>query len=147
MNNPNHTNEQLQRKSLLIIQAQFQRALGQDREATPLFLEAALLEEQLATYFRQQSNLNDAAISLFSAASCYKNAGELVKAIALAEEAMALSGSVELVKEIQQFRDECKRAIAPTDRRTFRGIVRNGAVHPFESNVLNEGQLVTITAA
>jgi tetratricopeptide (TPR) repeat protein len=147
MNNQNHIGKLLQRKSLLIIQAQFQQALGQHGEAVPLFLEAAILEEKIAAHFQQQDNLDDAAISLFSAASCYKKVSEFIKAIALAEKAMTLSSSKEFVKEIQQFRDECRKASAPISQRTLRGIVRNGAVHPFEPNVLTEGQLVTITAA
>ncbi|MGH7596651.1 MAG: hypothetical protein ACREOI_09875 [bacterium] len=140
-------NDLLQRKSLLIIQAQFQQALRQYGEAARLFLEAALLEEKVAAQFRQQGNSDDAAISLFSAASCYKKAGEFVKAISLAEEAMALTRSAEFAKEIEQFRDECKNASLPAGQRTLRGIVRNGAVHPFEPGVLAEGELVTIMAA
>jgi len=34
-----------------------------------------------------------------------------------------------------------------TNKRTLRGVVRNGTVHPFESGILAEGELVTITAA
>lgn len=147
MDNQNHTSELLQRKSLLLIQAQFQQALGLRGEAMPLFLEAALLEEKIAAHFRQQSNFDDAAISLFSAASCYKNAGEFAKAIALAEEAMNLSSSAEFAKEIQQFRNDCEKALAPAGQRTLRGIVRNGAVYPLVPGVLAEGELVTITAA
>lgn len=87
MDNQTHSSELLQRKSLLIIQAQFQQALGQNGEAAQLFLEAAILEEKIAAHFRQQDDLEDAAISFFSAASCYKNAGEFAKAIASTEEA------------------------------------------------------------
>lgn len=136
----NHASELLQRKSLLLIQAQFQQALRR-------YGEAALLEEKIAARFQQQGSSDDAAISLFSAASCYKNAGELGKAITLAEQAMALTGSAEFAKEIKQFRDECKNASLPAGQRTLRGIVRNGAVHPFEPGVLAEGELVTIMAA
>lgn len=146
MNNQNHNSDLLQRKSLLIIQAQFQQAIGQHGEAVRLFLEAALLEEKIAGRFQQQGDLDDAAISLFSAASCYKSAGEFAKAITLVEQAMTLTGSEEFVKEMQQFRNDCQRTLAPTGQRTLRGIVRNGAVHPFEPNVLTEGQLVTISA-
>ncbi|MCI0690893.1 hypothetical protein L0337_02685 [candidate division KSB1 bacterium] len=147
MDNQNQTSELLQRKSLLIIQAQFQQALGQHGEASRLYLEAAMLEEKIAARFRQQDNFDDAAISFFSAASCYKNAGEFAKAITLAEEAMTLTSTGEFVKEMQQFRNDCEKALAPAGQRTLRGIVRNGAVHPFEPNALTEGQLVTITAA
>ncbi len=147
MNDQNHAGELLQRKSLLIIQAQFQQALGQHSEAARLFLEAALLEEKIAARFQQQGSSDDAAISLFSAASCYKNAGELVKAITLAEQAMVLTRSTEFAKEIEQFRDECKNASPSAGQRTLRGIVRNGTVHPFEPGVLAEGELVTIMAA
>jgi tetratricopeptide (TPR) repeat protein len=143
----NHVSELLQRKSLLIIQAQFQQALRQYGEAAQLFLEAALLEEKIAAHFQQQGGSDDAAISLFSAASCYKNAGELAKSITLAEQAMALTRSAEFAKEIEQFRDECKNASPSAGHRTLRGIVRNGAVHPFEPGVLAEGELVTIMAA
>lgn len=147
MNNHNHANELLQRKSLLIIQAQFQQALGQHNEAARLFLEAALLEEKIAHRFQQQGHTEDAAISLFSAASCYKHAGEFARAAALADESVTLSNSKEFVKEIQQFHDECKRAFHSTAQRTLRGIVRNGAVHPFEPGLLAEGELVTIMAS
>jgi tetratricopeptide (TPR) repeat protein len=147
LQNQNHGSDLLQRKSLLIIQAQFQQAIGQHGEAVRLFLEAALLEEKIADHFQQQGSLDDAAISLFSAASCYKNAGAFAKAITLAEEAMTLTSSGEFVKEIQQFRNDCEKALAPAGQRTLRGIVRNGAVHPFDSGVLAEGELVTITAA
>lgn len=131
----------------MIIQAQFQQALRQHGEAKRLFLEAAFLEEKIAARFLEQGNLDDAAVSLFSAASCYKNAGELTRAIFLAEESMTLPSSSEFVREIQQFRDECKKASASNTRRTLRGVVRNGAVHPFEPGILAEGELVTITAA
>jgi len=147
MENQNHTNNLAQRKSLLIIQAQFQQALGQNIEAVRLFLEAALLEEKIAAHFRQRGNNDDAAISLFSAASCYKQANQITKAIALAEEAITLSNSEVLVREIQQFCHECKQALASTSPRKLRGIVRNGAIYPFETGILSEGELVTITAA
>lgn len=139
--NQNGISDLAQRKSLLIIQAQFQQAFAQREEATRLFLEAAILEEKMAAHFRQQKNADDAAISLFSAASCYKNAGQLAKAIALAEEALPLSSSEIFVNEIRQFRDACNPALAP---RTLRGVVRDGVVHPLESGVLSEGDLVTI---
>jgi hypothetical protein len=74
--------------------------LGQHGDAARLFLEAALLEEKIAANFRQQGNTDDAAISLFSAASCYKNAGQIAKAIAMAEEAITLSGSEVFVRKI-----------------------------------------------
>ncbi len=147
MDTQNQANELVQKKSLLIIQAQFQQALRQHGEAKRHFLEAALLEEKIAARFRQQGNLADAAVSLFSAASCYKNAGELAKAISLADEAVTLPSSGEFVKEIQQFSEECKKASAPASSRTLHGIVRNGAVHPFEPGILAEGELVTITVA
>ncbi len=147
LQNQNHASDLLQRKSLLIIQAQFQKALGQHGEAARLFLEAAILEEKIAVHFRQQGNTDDAAISLFSAASCYKNAGHFAKAIALAEEAMALPSSGDFVKEVALFRDECRKASTPAGQRTLRGIIRNGAVYPFETDILTEGELVTITVA
>ncbi len=145
MENPNALNLQIQRKSLLIVQAQFQQALAQHDEATRLYLEAALLEEKIAAHFKQEHNLDDAAISLFSAASCYKKAGALAKAVALAEDAEAQSGSAEFAAEIRRFIEANKTLSAP--RRTMRGIVRNGTIHPFESGVLAEGELVTINAA
>ena len=147
MENQNHTNDLAQRKSLLIIQAQFQQALGQHGEARRLFLEAALLEEKMAGHFRQRGNADDAALSLFSAASCYKNAGQIAEAIAMAEEAMALSSSEVFVKEIRQFREACRQASAPASQRTLRGIVRNGAIYPLEPGILADGELVMITAA
>lgn len=147
LQNQNSASDLAQRKSLLIIQAQFQKALGQHGEAARLFLEAGLLEEKIAANYRQAGNAEDAAISFFSAASCYHHAGQLAKAIALAEEAMILSSARDFVEEIRQFRDELKKASTPVEQRTLRGIVRNGAVYPFESGVLPEGELVTITVA
>jgi len=147
METQNHANNLAQRKSLLIIQAQFQQALGQHGDAARLFIEAALLEEKLTAHFQQEGNNEDAALSLFSAASCYKKAGQIAKAITLAEEAMTLSNSEVFVKEMQQFRDECKQAFIPSSQRKLRGIVRNGAVYPFEPGVLAEGELVTIMGA
>ncbi len=147
MENQNHDRNLAQKKSLLIIQAQFQQALGQHGEAARLFLEAALLEEKLARQFRQADQNEDAVLSLFSAASCYKNAGQLAQAIALADEAIALSVSEIFTKEIRQFRNECELTLTTTRGRNLRGVVRNGAVHPFEPGVLAEGQFVTITAA
>lgn len=94
------------------------------------------MKEKIAGRFQQQGDLDDAAISLFSAASCYK----------VVEQALTLTGSEEFVKEMQQFRNDCQRTLAPTGQRTLHGIVRNGAVHPFEPNVLTEGQLATISA-
>ena len=143
--NENAAADSLQRKSLLIIQARFQQALGLHAEAARLFLEAALLEERLAADFRRAGNDVDAAISLFSGASCYKQAGRRARAVALAEDALSLLDAGELAEEIRRFRDECRSAIDPTGGRTLRGIVRNGTVHPFESGVLAEGETVTIT--
>jgi hypothetical protein len=60
---------------------------------------------------------------------------------------MNLSSSAEFAKEIQQFRNDCEKALAPAGQRTLRGIVRNGAVYPLVPGVLAEGELVTITAA
>lgn len=129
-------------KSLLIIQAQFQQAMGRHAEATRLFLEAAVLEERLADGFRQAGNAEDAAISFFSAASCYKNAGRMTEATVCAEEALSLTNIGSFAEEIRLFRDECRQT-----PRTLRGIVRNGAVYPFEPSLLTEGELVTITTA
>ncbi len=147
MNNLINNDDLVSRKSLLIIQAQFQQAVGQSAEAVRHFLEAALLEERIANNFRQTGNADDAAISLFSAASCYKQAGDVAKAIALTDEAMKLTQSENFLAEMLDFRSECEQALHSTGQRTLRGIVRNGAVYPFEPGVLAEGQLVTITAA
>lgn len=147
METSNALDLQIQRKSLLIVQAQFQQALAQKEEATRLYLEAALLEEKIAAHFQQERNFDDAAISLFSAASCYKKAGALAKALALAKEAVAQSGSAEFVTEIQSFIEANEALSNSAPRRSLRGIVRNGAIHPFESGVLVEGELVTINAA
>ncbi len=135
LDNENLAGDLSQRKSLLIIQAQFQQALGQHAEAARLFLETAVLEERIADSFRQAGDADDAAISLFSAASCYRNAGHPAKAVALAESALALASSEAFAEEIRQFRDECQKTLSPTGQRTLRGIVRNGAVYPFESGV------------
>lgn len=140
-------NDLTQRKSLLIIQAQFQQAVGKHPEASRLFRDAALLEERIADGFRQAGKAEDAAISLFSAASCYRNARQFAKAAALAKEAGALTNSADFAEEIERFHDECQTASATPAQRTLRGIVRNGAVIPFEPGVLTEGELVTITAA
>ncbi len=141
----NHSGDLSHRKSLLIIQAQFQQAIGQHAEAARLFLEAALLEERLADGFRQANNAEDAAISLLSAASCDKNAGRMTEAVACAEAALSLTSAGGLAEEIRRFRDECQKTPSPTGQRTLRGIVRNGAVYPFEPDILAEGELVTIT--
>ncbi|MEK7730195.1 MAG: hypothetical protein AAB354_17435 [candidate division KSB1 bacterium] len=103
MNNQNRTQELLQRKSLLVIQAQFQQALGRHSEAARLFINAALLEEKIAAHFQQQGEVENAAISLFSAASCYKNAGELSRALALVEAAMTSTNSEVFIKELEPF--------------------------------------------
>jgi len=145
--NENSVGDLSHRKSLLIIQAQFQQAIGQHAEATRLFLEAAALEERLADGFRQAGDDEDAAISLFSAASCYKNAGRAPEAVACAEAALSLTGAGGLAEELRRFRDECQKTPGLTSQRTLRGIVRNGAVYPFEPGVLTEGELVTITTA
>lgn len=102
------------RKSLLIIQAQFQQAIGQHAASERLFLEAAVLEERLANGFRQAGNAEDAAISFFSAASCYRNAGRLTEAVTCAEAALSLTGAGGFAEEIRQFRDECQKTPSPT---------------------------------
>jgi len=117
----------LQRKSLLIIQAQFQKALEQNDEAVRLFLEAALLEEKIVVHFQQEGRVDDAAISLFSAASCYKSAGHISKAVDLAEKALALNNSVDFAREIQQFLDKCGEASVPVDRRIIYETVQGRA--------------------
>jgi hypothetical protein len=76
-----------------------------------------------------------------------ENAGHPAKTVRLAEEALALASSEAFAEEIRQFRDECRKTLSPTGQRTLRGIVRNGAVYPFEPGVLAEGELVTITTA
>jgi hypothetical protein len=76
-----------------------------------------------------------------------ENAGHPAKAVTLAEEALALASSEAFAEEIRQFRDECQKALSPTGQRTLRGIVRNGAVYPFEPGVLAEGELAPITTA
>ncbi len=141
----NGNGDLIQQKSLLIIQARFQQALGQHAEAARLFLEAALLEEKLADSFWQAGKSEDAAISFFSAASCYKNAGRMTEAVACATSALSLTSLEGLAEELRQFRDECQQLSSSPSPRTLRGIVRNGAVYPFEPNVLTEGEWVTIT--
>lgn len=145
--NENSLGDLSQRKSLIIIQAQFQQAIGQRAEAARLFLEAAVLEERLADGFQQTGNAEDAAISLFSAASCYKNAERSQEAVACAEAALSLTKAESFAEEIRRFLDESRRTPSQTGQRTLRGIVRNGAVYPFEPNALTEGELVTITKA
>ena len=142
-----NTDALTQQKSLLIIQAQFQQATGQQTEAVRLFLEAALLEERLAEGFQQTGRAEDAALSLFSAASCYKNASHVSQALACATNALSLTKTLALAEEIKQFRDECLSTASSPSPRTLRGIVRNGAVYPAEQGVLTEGEWVTITAA
>jgi tetratricopeptide (TPR) repeat protein len=134
-----------QRKSLLIIQAQFQQALGQHTEAARLFLDAARLEEQLATLLQDAGDNENAAISLYSAASCYKQAGRVSEAITFATNALSLTTLATFAEEIRQFRDECQQSLKPAGPRTLRGIVRNGAVYPSELGLLSEGEWVTIT--
>ena len=141
----NYHADLIQRKSLLIIQAQFQQAMKQHAEAARLFLDAALLEEKLADSFSQVGRAEDAAISFFSAASCYQQAGRAAEAITCANQAMACTKLASLSEEIRQFRDECQPPPPPPSPRTLRGIVRNGAVYPFEPGVLTEGEWVTIT--
>ena len=140
----NYRSDLSQRKSLLIIQAQFQQALQQHAEAARLFGEAARLEEELADSYRQAGYSEDSAISLFSAASCYKQAGRMAEALASATQALSCTTMTSLSEEIRQFRDECQPT-RPTVPRTLRGIVRNGAVYPFEPEALTEGEWVTIT--
>ena len=141
----NYSGDLSHRKSLLIIQAQFQQALGQHIEAVRLFLEAARLEEKLADGFRQAGKAEDAAISFFSAASCYKNAGRVAEAVACTTTALSLTSAIGFAEEIRRFRDECQPTPSPTGPRTLRGVVRNGAVYPFEPGLLTEGEAVTIT--
>ncbi len=141
----NPIGELTQRKSLLLIQAQFQQALGQQPEAARLFLEAAVLEERLAQAYQQTGQAEDAAISLFSAASCYKQAARPKEALARAEAALALTLNEGFTAEIRSFLSECQRPGSLTAQRTLRGVVRNGAVYPVEIGVLTEGELVTIT--
>ena len=145
--NGQNTNALTQQKSLFIIQAQFQQAMGQQAEAARLFLEAAVLEERLAENFKQAGNDEDAAISLFSAASCYKHASRSSQALACATNALSFTNSAALAEEIKQFRDECLSAASPVSQRILRGVVRNGAVYPSEQGVLTEGEWVTIMAA
>lgn len=148
MNTPAQNTDALtQQKSLLIIQAQFQQAMGQQAEAARVFLEAALLEERLAEGFQQVGRAEDAAISFFSAASCYKNASRISQALACATTALSLTKTPALAEEMKQFREECLSAASSASPRTLRGIVRNGAVYPSEQGVLTEGEWVTITAA
>lgn len=150
--NTNSTNGQnanalTQQKSLLIIQGQFQQAMGQQAEAARLFLEAAVLEERLAEGFKQAGNDEDASISSFSAASCYKNARQNSQALVCATNALSLTNAATFAEEIRQFRDECLSAASSVSQRILRGVVRNGAVYPSEQGVLAEGELVTITTA
>lgn len=148
MNTPAQNTDTLtQQKSLLIIQAQFQQATGQQAEAARLFLEAALLEERLAEGLQQAGRAEDAAISLFSAASCYKNADRVHQAQVCTTHALSLTNTPTLAEEIKQFRDKCLSTASSASPRTLRGIVRNGAVYPAEQGVLTEGEWVTITAA
>lgn len=142
-----NTDALTQQKSLLVIQAQFQQATRQQAEAMRLFLEAALLEERLAEGLQQAGHAEDAAISFFSAAGCYKNASRISQALACATTALSLTKTPALAEEIKQFRDECLSTASSASPRTLRGIVRNGAVYPSEPGVLTEGEWVTITAA
>ena len=100
----------IQQKSLLIVQAQFQQAIGQQAVASHFFLEAAVLEKRLAEKFRQAGNDEDAAISLFSAASCYKNANRITQALACATKALSLSNSKSMTENIELLRGECRAA-------------------------------------
>lgn len=62
-----------------------------------------------------------------------ENAGHPAKAVTLTRKRLSsLASSTAFAEEIRPFRDECQKTLSPTGQRPLRGIVRNGAIYPFE---------------
>jgi hypothetical protein len=92
------------RKSNLILQARLLSAQSQPDEAAARFAEAAQVEEQLAQRRAGQGRHDDAAMHLFSAASCWAQAGNFFRAIFLCDDLLGRSGGTErLRQQVRQY--------------------------------------------
>jgi hypothetical protein len=92
------------RKSNLILQARLLSAQNQADEAAHRFAEAAQLEEDLAQRCSTAGLHDAAAAHLFSAASCWAQAGNFFRAILLCDDLLGRPGGTErLRQEVRQY--------------------------------------------
>lgn len=77
------------RKSDLIVEAQLLRERGQHEAAVDKFAEAAEIEERLSDQCEAKGLREKSLVHRFSAASCWAQAGNFYRAIALCDELLA----------------------------------------------------------
>jgi tetratricopeptide (TPR) repeat protein len=77
--------EQERDKSTFLLQAKLAKDMGKPDEAVPLFARAAQLEEELAAAYDEQGIAEQVWRHQFSAASCWSQAGNFLRAIELCD--------------------------------------------------------------
>jgi hypothetical protein len=91
------------RKSNLLLEAQLMREQKQEDAATK-FAQAALIEERLSAICAAQQLLEKSFVHLFSAASCWAQAGNFYQAIALCDELLTRNDlSESLRRRVQNY--------------------------------------------
>lgn len=95
------------RKSNLLLSAQLLRSQGQDEAAAAKFAEAAEIEERLSDQCEAIGLKEKARIHLYSAASCWAQAGNFYQAIALCNELLSHPADlpVHLRQQVREFAD------------------------------------------
>jgi len=109
---PKLVSDLMEEKSSILSRAQALAAVGMADLAAPAWAAAAGHEERLAPLLETLGRDLEAAVHRVSAASCYRKAGDLARAVNLFQAALAGPLLDETRQEVQQMRAECLAELA-----------------------------------
>ena len=113
----------LSEKTKVLSQAQAFVQMGMAQTAQPLWQMAGSLEERIAPRLDAIGRSREAALHRISAATCYRNAGELSQATNLFQAALAGPLNDASRADIEQLLDECLGELTTSLTSTSRAIV------------------------
>jgi len=114
----------MHRKSEILSKAQAFWEIGMKETAQPLWLSAANYEEYIAPMLDALGRELEGAIHRISAASCYKKAGELSRAVNLYRAALAGPLRDDTRKDVENMLNACLAGLShqPLESGSVRGI-------------------------
>ncbi|MEM7538856.1 MAG: hypothetical protein AAF639_42255 [Chloroflexota bacterium] len=102
----------MRKKSYLLSKAQTLFEIGMAETAQPIFLSAAAYEEQIAVLLDTEKKDLEAAMHRISAASCYKKAGHLGRAISFYRAALSGPLNQDTRLDVLNMIDDCLEQFA-----------------------------------
>ncbi len=103
-------------KTAVLTKAQALTAMDMPETARPLWLSAASCEERLAPLLEALGHTREAAVHRISAASCYRTAGELNRAVNLYQAALAGPLRKDSQRQVRAILASCLTSMANSTR-------------------------------